>query len=151
MRRNGKNLNFELNIIPFIDLLSALICFLLLTAVWVQLKSVDSKQAVGNETIKRQQGEPASLMVDINAQGDYVFSLKNVRPLPTRFHNVVITQEQAQNTARLEQYLVGLKQEVPGVETAVIAPKNSSKYNDLVQLMAQMKKNDIKNVGIAPL
>ena len=44
---SGNKLDTELNLVPFIDLLSTLVLFLLLTAVWVQVAaiqaSVDSK------------------------------------------------------------------------------------------------------------
>ncbi len=42
----GKNLNYELNLVPFIDLLSTLITFLLATAVWVQMQALDVEQAI---------------------------------------------------------------------------------------------------------
>ena len=38
---NGKSVNVDLNIIPFIDLLSCITAFLMVTAVWVNLARVD--------------------------------------------------------------------------------------------------------------
>jgi biopolymer transport protein ExbD len=40
-----KSLNVELNIIPFIDLMSCLTAFLLVTAVWVNIASVQNEPA----------------------------------------------------------------------------------------------------------
>lgn len=37
-----KSANFELNLVPYIDLMSTLICFLLMTAVWQELSSMSS-------------------------------------------------------------------------------------------------------------
>ena len=45
--RGKKGLNAELNLVPFIDLLSMCICFLLMTAVWVQIGVLDVKQGIG--------------------------------------------------------------------------------------------------------
>jgi biopolymer transport protein ExbD len=39
----GKSLNVELNIVPFIDLMSCLTAFLLVTAAWTQIASLDTK------------------------------------------------------------------------------------------------------------
>ena len=50
MRHNKKHLDFELNLIPCIDLLSVCICFLLLTAVWLQVGSLSVKQAIGGQS-----------------------------------------------------------------------------------------------------
>ncbi len=38
---NGKDLNVELNIVPFIDLMSCLTAFLLVTAVWVNVAQLE--------------------------------------------------------------------------------------------------------------
>ena len=40
-----KSLNVELNIVPFIDLMSCLTAFLLVTAVWVNLSSLENEAA----------------------------------------------------------------------------------------------------------
>src|SRR3954471_3297355 len=46
-RRRG--LDAEINLVPFIDLLSMCICFLLMTAVWIQLGALEVKQSQGTE------------------------------------------------------------------------------------------------------
>lgn len=51
----GDGLNVDLNVVPFIDLLSALVLFLLLGAVWVQISamkaSVDAKGGAATEAV----------------------------------------------------------------------------------------------------
>ena len=42
----GKSQNFDLNLVPFIDLLSVCITFLLATAVWTQIMSLQVDQAI---------------------------------------------------------------------------------------------------------
>jgi biopolymer transport protein ExbD len=44
-RTDKKSLNVELNIVPFIDLMSCLTAFLLVTAVWVNLSSLENEPA----------------------------------------------------------------------------------------------------------
>src|SRR5262245_9386922 len=44
-----KNLDAEVNLVPFIDLLSMCISFLLLTAVWISVGAVQIKQSHGTE------------------------------------------------------------------------------------------------------
>ncbi len=39
-----KSVDFNLNLVPFIDLMSAMISFLLITAVWTQIAKIDVKQ-----------------------------------------------------------------------------------------------------------
>src|SRR5689334_20294885 len=40
-----KSVDFQLNLVPFIDLLSVLISFLLMTSVWTQVAKIDVKQS----------------------------------------------------------------------------------------------------------
>lgn len=44
----GRKTNFELNLVPFIDLLSVQITFLLATAVWVEISSLPVDQALSD-------------------------------------------------------------------------------------------------------
>src|ERR1035441_8269205 len=44
-----RSLDAEVNLVPFIDLLSMCICFLLMTAVWLELGSVPIKQLFGTD------------------------------------------------------------------------------------------------------
>jgi biopolymer transport protein TolR len=74
---NKKNLNFELNILPILDILSVLICFLLLAAVWIQLGSIDTKQAVGDSTSTTGKNPP-SLWVRVEKNGTLNLSLRDV-------------------------------------------------------------------------
>ena len=44
-----KEINSELNLTPFIDLLSTMVCFLLIAAVWLQVGAMEIKQSHGTE------------------------------------------------------------------------------------------------------
>ncbi len=47
----GRKMNFELNLVPFIDLLSVQITFLLATAVWVEIASLPVDQEAGGAAV----------------------------------------------------------------------------------------------------
>jgi len=59
MSYGKKSLDNEINLIAFISLLSVLICSLLLTAVWIQIGSLNIKQAVGGQARAGQKNPPA--------------------------------------------------------------------------------------------
>ena len=44
-----RELNSDLNLTPFIDLLSTMVCFLLIAAVWVQVGEIEIKQSFGTK------------------------------------------------------------------------------------------------------
>lgn len=68
---NGKDLNVELNVVPFIDLMSCLTAFLMVTAVWSNLAQINIKpKGIGRDTEKIIDEEPppkASVLVTQNA------------------------------------------------------------------------------------
>jgi len=80
-----EKLNVELNIVPFIDLLSTLVLFLLVTAVWIQIgaipASVDSKGKSNNRF-----SEDTRLTIRLTSKG-YVLhwpkGLSGVLQIPT--------------------------------------------------------------------
>lgn len=56
---SGRSANTELNLVPFIDLMSVLITFLLLTAVWSQVSMIQLGSSIeGKKTDAEQPAEP---------------------------------------------------------------------------------------------
>ncbi len=46
-----RTLDGEMNLVPFIDLLSMCICFLLMTAIWIEVGSIPLHQLLGTEAV----------------------------------------------------------------------------------------------------
>lgn len=142
-------MNFELNLVPFIDVLSTCICFLLITAVFMQLGTVNVRQALGDgaDTSTQQQ---ATMWLKLGDDGAVEVSVKNVKP--SRASQFVIrSRGQTPDWNRLEQGLKVVKQTYPTLKTALVLPAAQSKYSDLIKLMDSVKKGDINQVGVAPL
>src|SRR5262245_63027597 len=76
-RGRKKQLNFELNLVPFIDVLSVCICFLLVTAVFINLGSIPVSQAVGSQADKEK--KTGSVIVSLGGGGDVRFEVKDVK------------------------------------------------------------------------
>jgi biopolymer transport protein ExbD len=80
MKKN-KHLDFEINLIPCIDLLSVCICFLLLTAVWLNVGSMNVKQAVGGQSAAETEKKPL-LWVFMGAGGQLNLDLQQSSLVP---------------------------------------------------------------------
>jgi biopolymer transport protein ExbD len=145
-----KNLNFELNLVPFIDVLSTCICFLLVTAVFINLGSLHVSQAVGSEkTAAKPQG---SVTVSLGGHGDIRFEVKDVPSLRRSGTLTTITGMNGKiNYQRTEEWIKSFSTRFTDVKTVLIMPNPSSKYDDLIQLMAQFKASSMDQIGIAPL
>ena len=70
-----KNLNVELNLLPVFDILSVCICFLLMTVVWVEVRALETKQAVGGQSASETVKE-ASVWMTIDESNNIAVILK---------------------------------------------------------------------------
>lgn len=146
-----KQLNFELNLVPFIDVLSVCICFLLVTAVFINLGSIPVSQAVGSEADKSQQ-KTGSVTVSLGSGGDVRFEAKDVKGISGDMSLVTIKGVSGKiNYDRAEQWVKAFASRFTSVKTVLMMPNPTSKYDDLIQLMAMFKKNSMDQIGIAPL
>lgn len=74
----GKSMNFDLNLVPFIDFLSVCITFLIATAVWTQIMSMQVDQAISTPNPNDPPPPPSDekpvppLTVHIRADGVWV-------------------------------------------------------------------------------
>jgi biopolymer transport protein TolR len=66
-----RGLDFDINLVPFIDLLSCLISFLLVTAVWTQLARIDVNQPMPNQNNEETEPpvEPVEARILIDKEG----------------------------------------------------------------------------------
>lgn len=151
MRRHGKHLDFEINLIPCIDLLSVCICFLLLTAVWLHVGSMNVKQAVGGQAVGEAPKKPL-LWVYMGQAGELTFKVQQSSLVPSALANLKLPGlEGHANFTGLNQALTQLTAKDPGLKTALIQPQAQSSYEEIIALMDEFKKLGLTDLGIAPL
>lgn len=84
----GRSVNTDLNLVPFIDLMSVLITFLLISAVWTQVSMIQlgasfaSPKDPSQQEIKPPPLEDLVLRLDVRANGYVLYVGKDVRPIP---------------------------------------------------------------------
>ena len=144
-----KELNFELNILPILDILSVMICFLLLTAVWIQVNSLDTKQAIGDNTISQKENPP-SLWIGVERNGTLKISLRDVKG-NTAQESTLSGSSNGVNWTALSQKIQSLKTQFPTLNTVIIRPEAKANYGVVIRLMDQLKQNQMTDVGLSPL
>lgn len=149
---NGRrNMNFELNLVPFIDVLSTCICFLLVTTVFMNLGSFQVSQAIGDAKAK-QEKKIGSVTLSMGSKGDVRFELKDVSGYSGSRSVVTIRGDRGQiDYKSIGRWLESFTARAKDVKTVLILPNPTSQYDDIIQLMAQMKRNRLDQIGIAPL
>lgn len=154
-KSNKKSLDFELNLIPFIDLLSTCICFLLLTAVWIQIGSLNVKQAVGGQSAAETKKVPA-LWAQMQKNGSVVLKLHDFPGNISRKiggNQLVInaTNEGKINFEELEVKVSAIRELLPELSTGLVMPKPENDYESVILLMERMKKAGLASLGVSPI
>ena len=151
MSQRKKHLDFELNLIPFIDLLSTCICFLLLTAVWLNVGAMNVKQAVGGQPASETAKKP-TLWVFLGDKGDISFEAKDSQKLPAAMKKFKLPGAEGKtNFLQLASQLELMIKAEPELKTALIQPRAQTPYEDIIDLMDQFKKSGMGDLGVVPL
>ncbi len=146
---NKKELNADLNLTPFIDLLSTMVCFLLITAVWIEIGSVEIKQSSGTEAAASKKisydldlvyQSPTKLKLNLKRNGKRVKAFS------------VEANDEASFQASLSDMIANkvklFRNKAVEIATATSTPRSTVNYGNLVQTLDTLRKNDIMNIGV---
>lgn len=146
----SSNLDFELNLIPFIDLLSVCICFLLMTAVWAQVGSMDAKQAVGGQPAAETEKKP-TLWVALADKGVLTLEARDAR-VSKKLAKVKIDGVNGRpDWTQFEAVMKQVRAEDPALTTALIQPLAGSLYEEIIDLMDKFRQVGVVSLGVSPL
>jgi biopolymer transport protein TolR len=139
--------NVDLNLVPFIDLMSVLITFLLITAVWTQVSMIQIGSSLYGKKSDSQPPPPVLphagvvLKVDVKAAG-YVLTVgKQLINLPI--------QAGVYDDSGLMAQLQRVKQLYPEKVDAVVAVEDALPYNQLIKAMDNLLQSGFSAISIA--
>jgi biopolymer transport protein ExbD len=142
----GRKSNVELNLVPFIDLMSVLITFLLITAVWTQVSMIQLGTSIYG---KKDQDQKAQVTPDIdqivkleikNSGFSVVMGIKKIEipKLATGY-----------DLEKLSGQLQAAKQMFPQKLDAIIAMDEDLSYEHLINGMDSLLKAGFPQVTVA--
>lgn len=146
---NKKELDAQLNLTPFIDLLSTCVCFLLITAVWIEIGTVEVKQSHGTEAAAEKKDsydldlvfkDPTQLRLNLKKNGKRV---KKVDVKGESFEAMLTSL----NSAITGKFLTNKKGLIQ-VATATVTPRSTVDYGSLISTLDVLRKNQIMNIGV---
>jgi biopolymer transport protein ExbD len=140
----GNNLNTELNLVPFIDLLSTLTLFLLVTAVWVQISTMPA--AVQNNARNPSSVTPppdtkvtvhlSKRSLDLTWPGKFASMPKTIAKKGADFDFDGLTAVLAQATSR------------PGLTGANLSADEDVDYGVVINAIDALKAGGVTAVGL---
>ncbi len=151
MRKHKKHLDFEINLIPCIDLLSVCICFLLLTAVWLNIGSMNVKQAIGGQATADTEKKPL-LYITFGETGGLNLKVQESQLVPKNLALLNLPGVAGEmNIADLVKAINNIKTLEPQLKTVLIQPMAQTSYQDIIVLMDEFKKLNLSDLGVVPL
>lgn len=148
-RKGKKSLDTDFNLVPFIDLLSCLITFLLLTAVWTQVSSVQVRQTGGlSSESEPQEDEKKTIDVRVTmTDRGYTLSLANN---PVELPKVARTDGVGQeyDAKSLVEKLKVVKQSYPEQRAVTIAAEDTIGFEDLIFTVDNIVAAELPDIAV---
>ena len=146
----GRRTNIDVNIVPFIDLMSVLIIFLLITAVWTQVSMIQLGSSIyGQKSDQEQSATPPDvdvpLRVDVQPQGYQIVLGKAGGEERTRINKV----KGEYDHARLTNELKKIKEIYPQKDDVVVTMADELAYEYLINGMDAVLSAGFPQVSIA--
>ena len=158
MSKKNQNVDYQLDLTPFISLLSVCICFLLLTVAWFQIGALSVKQVMGVGSVGEASQKP-TLWVYTRDQKNIEIRLKkgnqwiSKKAIPAK--NLQSKDSRSTdlqfNWTAFHQSIVSLKRQEPLVEDVFIFPQQSELYEDIIKIMDELRQAGLFNMGLSPL
>lgn len=143
----GRKKTIDVNVIPFVDLMSVLVIFLLISAVWTQVSMIQIGTSIYS---KRTSDDPlvlppdagVVLRVDVKKEG-YVFVLgKN--------ENLISLKNGEFDDESLLQYLGRAKELHPEKIDGAVQMSDELPYERLIVVMDTILKSGFTNISVLP-
>lgn len=142
-----KSVDAELNLIPFIDLLSVTILFLLMTAVWVEISKMSAFSQPGGETIVTHSDVSNINQKNEAREWDVLVTAQGMEIIDRGTSLGVVSVEQAAETIRQA------KNRLDSVEEARISLRAADDviYENVITVLDALYAEELRRVSIGGL
>lgn len=142
-----KSLNVELNLVPFIDLMTVCVTFLLMTAVWTQTGRIGVDQSVQKPQPKQEQTEPPKRLIIMVDNGGYTVRFADEKPV--NFPKVGGEFD----SEKLYEHLKELATDgvVNKDQRVIVAPHDATAYKDVIATMESCERLEMLNLTVADI
>lgn len=148
IKGSGRESHVELNLVPFIDLMSVCIIFLLITAVWTQVSMIQLGSSVysqknSDEVIAIPELAEIVLRVDVQNKG--------FRLVIKKAHIFIPKLKSEYDKQALTKRLIAIKKQYPSKTDAVVSIQDAVQYKYLIQAMDAFLLAGFPQIAIATI
>lgn len=142
----SRSANVDVNIVPFIDLMSVLVIFLLITAVWTQVSMIQIGSSIYGKKTEDVSAEPPPraeipFRLDVTTTGYLIVVGRDSMTIPKTNNEY--------NVARLREELQKIKETYPEKNDAVITMNDELAYVNLIDGMDALLQSGFPEISVA--
>ncbi len=147
-----RSLEGEINLVPFIDLLSMCICFLLMTAIWIEVGSIQLHQLFGTEGMDN--SHPVEVEVRLLGSNDYQVSLEQQGKVISAMQ--IKGDAQIDAKARVSQFMAQvqslmLQNDAQVQVSARVIPNAAVPYGEMVSILDILRGYGVSALAVVPV
>ena len=146
-KKGKKALDATLNLVPFIDLLSCCISFLLITAVWTQIAGLQVASSGGPPDPDKKLEQTIDVKLLMSEKGYSLTMAGAAIEIP----KVAKDGAPGFDLKTLTEKLKTLKASLPDQSAITVQPEDAVAYDDLVSTVDTCLGQQLRNVTVAPL
>lgn len=141
-----KEVDVEINLVPFLDLLCVLIVFLLMTAVWTEVSVLKVTQTGGlsSETKEEKNENTTDVRVTMTDRG-YVFVAAGQQ---VEIPKATVDGRMGYDTDELVEKLKVIKNQFPDQRAVTVASEDATLYEDLVHTVDVIVAQELPDVSV---
>lgn len=143
----GRSTNFELNLVPFIDLMSVMITFLLITAVWTQVSMIQIGSSIYSKKNDSSEPKPppklSEIVLRLDVKQDGYRILYGTQPI------LIPKVNGDYDLVTLKARLESIKGQYPDKEDLVLTMEDNIVYNEMIRGMDISIQTGFNEVSIA--
>jgi len=142
--KGDKQINFELNLVPFIDLMSVCIIFLLITSVWTQISMIQLGTSIYAQQRDNQVEPPKEDKISFDLRVTPNGYLVSVNGAAYRIDKV----QGKYDKKSLLTYLQKIKQRYPQKQDALVFVDDVVPYEELIRGMDVLMMSGFSNLSV---
>jgi len=148
MNTKAKDLDFELNLLPILSVLSICICFLLTSAVWSRMGFIGINQAIG-DLIPTSGRNPDSLFIKVKSNGQFQIQWKSGQDSSVLAEKMIQPLRAGKvDWSTIQKELSALVVRAK-TKTVIVMPEVGVNYGKTIQLLDHLKGLALQ-IGLAP-
>lgn len=134
----------EINLVPFIDLLSCCIAFLMIVATWAQIARIDVAPApTGPSESEAKDDDPLKLGITLTAQG---YTLTDISGAALQIPKKASAYDDAELETRLKQIREKVSKET--TSKVAVTSEDGVAYKHLITVMDVCLRNDFTGISV---